>query len=43
MVSTEEVRNEVKKTWVDAWIEKQTSVSDATKKAGALMKRAKRS
>lgn len=38
MVSTEEVRNEVKKTWVDAWIEKQTSVSDATKKAGALMK-----
>ena len=38
MASTEEVRNEVKKAWVDAWIEKQTSVPNATEKADALMK-----
>lgn len=38
MASTEEVRNEVKKTWVDTWIENQTSVSNATEKAGTLVK-----
>ena len=38
MASTEEVRNEVKKTWVDTWTERMTSVSEATGKATIVMK-----
>lgn len=38
MASTEEVRNEVKKTWTDAWMERLTSVSEATGKATVVMK-----
>ena len=38
MASTEEVRNEVKKTRVDTWTERMTSVSEATGKATVVMK-----
>lgn len=38
MASTEEVRNEVKKTWVDTWTERMTSVSETTGKATVVMK-----